>query len=98
MNYLEIFNELIILIISANTVAYSDFLLDQEFKYELGWNTVFLFFLCLCVNIVLIVLVSLFKVIQKAWNLIKFKKGIGKYKAKITPKKVGTNTNLKPIN
>ena len=67
-NYLDIFNEATILLMSYANIPYSDYTLDPELKFKIGWIMVASMLLNLALNILFIMILSLLKI------FIKFKK------------------------
>jgi hypothetical protein len=76
-NYLDIFNECTIMLMSYATIPYSDYLIDPHFKYKIGWIVIGAFFGNLLCNISFIVVlnfIKIYKMLKKKWNKKKLEK------------------------
>jgi hypothetical protein len=49
-NWIDAFNEACIMILTYSTIAYTDFIIDNEFVYQIGWYVIYMFGLCLMLN------------------------------------------------
>jgi hypothetical protein len=49
-NHVDIFNEATIMVTTYLCIAYTDFIIDNRLKYELGWYVIYIFIFCLAVN------------------------------------------------
>jgi len=56
MNFIEIFNESSIMVITYLTIPYSNYLSDPYFKYNIGWLAIAIFCVNLFSNIAFIVI------------------------------------------
>ena len=61
LNYLEIFNELCIIVAAYHLIPFTDFLDDPEIKYEIGWSIIGITTFNIGVNMIFMSLLSLRK-------------------------------------
>jgi hypothetical protein len=61
LNYLEIFNELCIIVASYHLIPFTDFLDDPEIRYEVGWSIIGITTFNIGVNMIFMSLLSLRK-------------------------------------
>ena len=73
-NYLDVFNEICVMIIAYSTIPYSDYLIAPRFKYQIGWGVMVLAGLNLAGNVLFIIGCSLWGIIKKVRDKIRKKK------------------------
>ena len=56
VNFMDMFNETTIMLLSYLTVPFTDYLLEAEFKYKIGWIIIAVFLTNLAINILYILL------------------------------------------
>lgn len=64
-NWLDIFNEATIMLLTYQAIAFSDYLLDPVLKYDMGWVGTVLFVGNLAANILFIVAKTLYGICKK---------------------------------